>query len=177
LNLRDVLTYANFLGDDEYSGRVEKICDRLESLFSDKKNVERNCLFWYNPKGKENWREIHSYENLKRIGTMLAKQKALSMFNKYKLEELNNIDMEYIVPFMVNPDNTVSDMCINMYGPKDNDWYWYYHHYDKNFINKDKTIDEKTANEDFSKCFPHANTLTGTDIVRLVHQNKPISCL
>ena len=144
-------------------------------LFSDKKNVERNRLFWYNPKGKENWREIHSYENLKRIGTMLAKQKASSMFNKYKLEELNTIDMEYIVPFIVNPDNSISDICINMYGPKDNDWY--VHHYDKDFINKDKTIDEKAANEDFSECFPHTNTLTSADIVRLVYQNKPISCL
>ena len=126
--------------------------------------------------GKENWREIHSYENLKRIGTMLAKQKASSMFNKYKLEELNNIDMEYIVAFIVNPDNTISKMCINMNSrEKDNDWY--VHHYDKSFVNKDKTIDEKAANEDFSECFPHTNTLTGTDIVQLVHQNKPISCL
>ena len=50
LNLRDVLTYANFLGDDEYSGRIDKICNKLNHLFSDKENVERNCLFWYNPK-------------------------------------------------------------------------------------------------------------------------------
>ena len=168
LSLRDILLFTNYLGDEEYSFKIDTICSTLRELFNDKKKIDRNRLHWAGvaPKTCE-WLTIHSADNLSKIGKLICKRKASLLFDKKKQKELFNMNFNFIVNFTVNENNIVHDVYIDVIASGgDEQWYMYY--YDEIDRYKKNSINEKKENKGFIERVPDTCALTGMDMLNLV---------
>lgn len=177
LTLRDVLTFINFLGDDEYSCRIDHICNKLGALFNDNKKIERNIIFWgENIPEHSMWRNIHTYDNLLRIGKVIVLRKASKMFNKKQFKEFKKLSFEFPVDFNVDKENNVCNLSIYIRDKREHsDWDWYLCHYELIRELKKGPINEKRENSEFKEVFPETKELIGMDMVDLVIKNINLS--
>ena len=169
--------FTNYLGDEEYSSRIDHICNKLGTLFNDNKKIKRNIIFLGEniPKNAV-WGCTHIYENLCRIGKVICLKKASKMFNQKQLEEFKNISITFSPAFSIDKENNIYDLQIYLrYEHDDKDLDLYLSHYELSSHLKKYGINEENENKEFLEFHPETKALTGMDMINFVIKDINLS--